>query len=256
MDYDKTCMAENYDAGRGQPVEALTRWLIAAEAHMGGQAVNHIVDAGCGTGRYSGVLADYFGATVLAVDPSEKMLAEARAKAFAGAVEFTAGSAESLPCEDGVADLVFMSMVFHHLRDRAAAGRECARVLRPGGHICVRNSTLEKVPDMAYSEFFPEVVAATRDEAPARADIIAAFTDAGAPLKAAEMLETELAADWQSYVERISLRADSYLARISDDAFERGLAAMRDKYPPGGGPAPVLDTIELFVFQKPLWETS
>ena len=133
------------------------------------------------------------------------------------------------------------------LPDNYDAGRgHPDRVLRPGGHVCVRNSTAEQVPHLAYTEFFPDVVAATRGVAPARIDIIAAFADAGAPLKASALIETELAADWPAYVERLSLRADSYLARLSDQAFAEGLEAMRVKYPPGTGPVPVLDEIEMF----------
>jgi SAM-dependent methyltransferase len=37
-----------------------------------------ILDLGCGTGRYSAAHADLFNARVIAVDPSLKMLAEAR----------------------------------------------------------------------------------------------------------------------------------------------------------------------------------
>jgi len=39
------------------------------------------LDIGCGTGRYSTALAAHFNAHVIAVDPSEKMLAEARKRA-------------------------------------------------------------------------------------------------------------------------------------------------------------------------------
>ena len=137
------------------------------------------------------------------------------------------------------------------LPDNYDAGRgHPERVLRPGGHVCVRNSTAVQVPHLAYTEFFHDVVAATRGVAPARTDIIAAFADAGASLKASALIETELAADWPAYVERLSWRADSYLARLSDQAFAEGLEAMRVKYPPGTGP--VLDEIEMFVFEKPL----
>ena len=66
------------------------------------------LDIGCGTGRYSMALAAHFNARVIAVDPSEKMLAEARKKATER-VRYERASAESLPLPDASIDMVFMS---------------------------------------------------------------------------------------------------------------------------------------------------
>src|SRR5215472_4082031 len=41
----------------------------------------------------------------------------------------------SLPLQDGCADLVFMSLVYHHFCDPSAVAKECHRVLRQGGHL-------------------------------------------------------------------------------------------------------------------------
>ena len=51
------------------------------------------------------------------------MLAVARPKPGNGLVEFRKGSAEALPLDDGRADMVFMSMVLHHLAESASRGR-------------------------------------------------------------------------------------------------------------------------------------
>jgi ubiquinone/menaquinone biosynthesis C-methylase UbiE len=57
------------------------------------------------------------------------MLDVARGKLQSNRVTFQAASAQSLPLAEGSADMVFMSMVFHHLDNRADVAKECRRIL-------------------------------------------------------------------------------------------------------------------------------
>lgn len=81
------------------------------------------------------------GVEVSGVDADPWMLATAVAKAKRAGVEatFTRGFAESLPYPDGAFDRVVSGLFFHHLAPdaKAAALREAARVLVPGGEIHV-----------------------------------------------------------------------------------------------------------------------
>jgi ubiquinone/menaquinone biosynthesis C-methylase UbiE len=90
-------------------------------------------DLGAGTGFLSeGLLAR--GLRVVAVDQSPAMLAElvGRLGSPAG-LETRQGTAEALPVADGEVDFVFANMFLHHVEDPAAALREMARILAPGG---------------------------------------------------------------------------------------------------------------------------
>jgi SAM-dependent methyltransferase len=107
-------MPTAYDAGRTYSPKVLTFWLDVVSQSVPNDGVSEILDIGCGTGRYSAALADHFDAHVVAIDPSEKMLSEARKKMSEG-IRYERASAESLPLPDGSVDMVFMSMVFHHL---------------------------------------------------------------------------------------------------------------------------------------------
>ena len=78
MNYDQTAIPSAYDAGRSYRPAVLELWLGKLDSAIGTKRIDNILDLGCGTGRYSATLSDHFGAEVVAVDPSEKMLSEAR----------------------------------------------------------------------------------------------------------------------------------------------------------------------------------
>jgi ubiquinone/menaquinone biosynthesis C-methylase UbiE len=133
MDYDKTEIAATYDKARALAPETVRLWQDLLSVHIDPDASSLVIDIGCGTGRFSELLAARFGVRVIAIDPSQKMLDQARRKPTAVGVDNRQGSAEALPLPDGCADLVFMSMVYHHLIDPTVAAGECRRVLRHGG---------------------------------------------------------------------------------------------------------------------------
>lgn len=118
------------------PIQRLHAWLLEQLDPLPGM---HVLDAGCGTGEDIRGLAVSVAPTGSAtgVDPSETMLAEARRRGEAARnpARFVRGTAERLPVDDGSIDLVRSERVLQHLTDPAAAVREMARVLRPGGRV-------------------------------------------------------------------------------------------------------------------------
>ncbi|HEX2646054.1 MAG TPA: class I SAM-dependent methyltransferase, partial [Candidatus Dormibacteraeota bacterium] len=109
MDYDAFEIASSYDKGRSVTPQALRQWREFLSTHVDRSAISLVVDLGCGTGRFSKLLASQFAAQVVAIDPSQKMLDQARGKQASGSVALQRASAEALPLKDGCADLVFMS---------------------------------------------------------------------------------------------------------------------------------------------------
>jgi SAM-dependent methyltransferase len=98
----------------------------------------HMVDVGSGAGFDSFVAATAVGPTghVVGVDMTHEMLAKSRATAGAlglDHVEFREGFAESLPVDDGWADVVISNGVINLCGDKRAVFDEIRRVLRPGG---------------------------------------------------------------------------------------------------------------------------
>ena len=93
-----------------------------------------VLDAACGTGRYSQYLAER-GHQVIGVDRSPAMLAKAREKLPES--EFREGDLEALPLPSGSVDLAVCALALVHLPEVGRAVAELARVVRPGGQVII-----------------------------------------------------------------------------------------------------------------------
>jgi SAM-dependent methyltransferase len=77
MDYDLTHIPAGYDRGRDHGPEFLGLWMTTIERHLHALNVRRILELGCGTGGFSEAFAIHFGAEVIGIDPSVKMLERA-----------------------------------------------------------------------------------------------------------------------------------------------------------------------------------
>lgn len=245
MDYDSTEIAASYDRARALTPEALSVWRRLLTQDIDREAISRAVDVGCGTGRFSKLLAAEFDCQVVGVDPSKTMLAEARRKLPGRDMIFREGSGEALPLPDGSVDLEFMSMVYHHFADAAAVARESRRVLRPGGFVCIRNSTRET--DFPHRRFFPSMETLIASDLPSRQDVLATFEACGFTILVSKVVKQIMAASWKDFVAKTTLRADSFLARLSDDEFQQGLVAMKNHEHLDGA---VVEEVDWFVFRR------
>ena len=157
-------------------------------------------------------------------------------------------SAPELPLPAGCVDLVFMSQIYHHLPDPAAVARECRRVLRVDGYVCIRTGTREN--NVVVPNFFPAVRAMLDAELPSRDEIRSNFAAAGFTPRHHEIVTEVVAPDWPSFARKSTLRADSFLARLPDTEFDQGMAAL-DAHRANINPAEaVTEEIDWFVFKK------
>ncbi len=245
MDYDKTSMPEGYDRGRTQLPGVRSMWMERVAEALGGHAISSIIDLGCGTGRFTQALADRFGAHVVGVDPSDKMLMQANAKPAHPRVAFVKGAGEKMPVANASADLVFSSMAFHHFVDPDQVAHELQRVLRAGGAVSIRNST--RANGSPYEQYFPNY-AQTLESLPTAAAIIAPLLRNGFRLSRHETVAHKMAESARDLAEKASHRADSTLVRLADADFERGLANMRAV--PESADGPQMIGVDLFTFFK------
>jgi SAM-dependent methyltransferase len=95
-----------------------------------------VLEVGCTTGHLTRELVARLGTgrRLTAVDESEAFLEEARARLGAG-VALQLGSPVGLPVDEGTIDLLVSNLALAGGPDPAAAAREVARVLAPGGRV-------------------------------------------------------------------------------------------------------------------------
>lgn len=115
--------ADVYDRMRPVYPDEAVAWLIGDPP-----GALDVLDLGAGTGILSRSLV-VMGHRVVAVDPSEPMLAVLRRQS--PLVDVRLGSGEDIPLDDRSVDAVVIGQAWHWM-NAAAAASEIARVLRPG----------------------------------------------------------------------------------------------------------------------------
>ncbi len=248
MDYDSTDIAATYDRGRDHGPEVLNLWMNVVSSYVQDQHVKTILDLGCGTGRFTEALASCFDAEVVGLDPSSKMLSQARAKQRDARVRYELGRAENIPLADDSVDLIFISMALHHFDDPAVAARECRRVLKPRATLFLRAGTRDRIPAYPYVDFFPESWPILETTLSPRASIREVFEGAGFTTFSEDLIVQEIAPDHVVYAEKIAAGADSVLARLPQKDFDAGIAALRSYARTNNGP--VTEPIDVLVFRS------
>lgn len=160
--------AGTYDHTRGPVgVEIIIGCLSKSPVPL---SLQHLLDAGCGTGNYSRVMIDHVQ-RIAAVDLNAAMLTHARSKfsvSQQNRIEFHQSGIDQLPFGPQQFDALMINQVLHHLDDDPASGypqtlktlEEFARVLKPDGVLVINicsHQQLEK--GFWYSELIPEQVA-------------------------------------------------------------------------------------------------
>jgi SAM-dependent methyltransferase len=110
-----------------------------AVADLAPQPGDAVADIGCGTGRALPALRETVGpdGTVIGVDLTEEMLAEATRRGRTAVATLLLADATSLPLATGKLDAVFAAGLVTHLPDPVAGLAELARVCRPGGRLAL-----------------------------------------------------------------------------------------------------------------------
>ena len=250
FDYDATDISRAYAAARALTDERARMWAAHLRRELQGHDVRAIIDLGCGVGRFSSLLREVFDARVYGIDPSQRMLATAIASPEAHLVMWLRASAEALPIAEGKIDLVFLYLVYHHLRDPLTALRECARVLSSSGHLLVINATVEMLDSLRWLPFFPSARHIDSARLPSRTKLSEVARDAGLTLIQQRAVSYPAAPNLSTYAEHVATRTFSTLHLVSDEEFSRGATEFRRYCIREDRGQPVEEMIDTFLFDR------
>jgi SAM-dependent methyltransferase len=219
-------LAEDYD--RLRPADE--NWwelvdVLMAEGDLRGRRA---LDVGCGTGLLALALAER-GVKVWGVDPSEEMLAQARATVGRRA-GLKLGRAESLPFKDGWFERVVLRLVVH-LVDRAQAFSEMARVLAPGGRAVLATYTPNHFEWFWLTSLFPEVRELDRARFPTPEMLVQELSAAGFDSARVRTVLQQTRLRREEALERIRGRYISTLRLLDEATFAAGLGRAERELP-------------------------
>jgi ubiquinone/menaquinone biosynthesis C-methylase UbiE len=246
IDYNGS-MSCNFDVGRGLSADARAVWHAALHPHLAD--AHRILDVGSGTGRFAVLLAEWFGAVVVGVEPAAGMRHVAATTARHPAVFYVGGRAEQLPIREASFTAALLSNVYHHIPNRSACALELCRVLRPGGRVLIRGAFAGRLGEITLFDHFPEAKVVC-EQFPSMEEAVDTFTGSGFILESVERVVQRTCSSLKELTARTRLRADTTLALMTDDAFNARQAALEQAAAAETEPTPVVDTLDLITMRK------
>lgn len=224
---DDERLAGVHQGGNEMPEESLRDWtrLIGSFALRPAPAV---VEVGAGTGMFCAAMARRLdGASVVGIDASAAMLAQARRVNAHPAVRYLLGAAEALPTGPGLFDLALLSRVIHHLPDRVRAARELARVLRPEGVAVIRTTFRDRLDALVY-DYWPRLRAVDATRFPSEAEVLEDFAAAGFTVREVLSFARPVTPGLRVYHARMAERPQSRFTRLTPAEFRQGLRRLEE----------------------------
>jgi ubiquinone/menaquinone biosynthesis C-methylase UbiE len=216
--------AARYDEQR--PLDANWWELFERLVELGGLSGRRVLEVGCGTGALAAALDERAGARVWAVDASEAMVEQARARG----VNARRASAERLPFKAGWFERVVMRMVVH-LLDRPRAFAEAARVLGPEGMLVVASEDPAHFEEVWFARYFPSVPAIDRARFPSAQELGAELAVAGLASVQLERFPQERTISRARALDLVESKAYSTFELLEPAEYEAGLARAREELP-------------------------
>src|SRR5207249_6188280 len=194
--------------------DGLAEWRRAIRRHRDPSPEMILVVIGGGTGQFAAAFSDWFGLSVVAVEPSAAMREQIPRT---GAIRVFEGDAGALPLPNESADAAWLSLVLHHLTDLTAAAHEIRRVLRPGAPVLIRQGFPGRLDGVELMRWFPETARAVADY-PSVTDTCDAFAAAGFEVVALEPVRETYATSLRDFLEQVATfrSADTTMRGLTD----------------------------------------
>jgi SAM-dependent methyltransferase/8-oxo-dGTP pyrophosphatase MutT (NUDIX family) len=206
-----------------------------------------VLDLGTGTGRFLGLLEAVTGAQrTIGVDLSLSMASRAALSEH----EIVLANVAALPFGSNSFDVVWASLVWHHVGDSAAACREVYRVLAAArGQLLLRTAFIDVESTGALFDYFPSAHRIQMSRYPEKKSLIQDLEAAGFSDIRHFRLTVPVASTFGEYVHKVRSRAYSILLALSDEEYFQGLSQMEADLVHGRA-SPVLLPCDLVVATK------
>src|SRR5438132_11108135 len=132
------------------------RWRRFLVSRLDIDPQDTVLDVATGTGAVARELLGSKGCTVVGLDQSPEMLAEARRR-LPSTVKLFEGSADALPFPDAAFDALTFTYLLRYVSDPGTTLRELARVVRPGGTIAGLEFGVPRGPSRVAWELYVRV---------------------------------------------------------------------------------------------------
>jgi hypothetical protein len=99
-----------------------------------------------------------------------------------------------------------------------------------------------------HRHFFPAILPLVARELPTRQEVRTVFETAGFTQATDAAVRQVVARNWASFAHKSSLRADSFLARLSDLDFETGMLSLRAHAAARRSDEHVVEDLDWYVF--------
>ncbi len=165
-------LGEGYNITRQADDYLAERMYALLQAEAG----KKYLDVGCGTGNYT-IALNQRGIQFTGIDPSEKMLSEARAKN--SSIKWLKGRVEELPFNNETFDGVLASLTLHHWQDIDRGFSEIKRVLKPGALFVIFTSSPAQMSSYWLNHYFPELMKKSSAQMPSEAFVTKALVKNG-----------------------------------------------------------------------------
>ena len=222
IDYDQ--ISQIYDDVRRADLDLINAFL----EHLQLNETSRVLDIGCGTGNYTGLLQKVTHAQLFGVDPSQGMLEKALLKN--PQITFRQAEAASLPFASDFFDFSYMIDVIHHIPDIAALFTEIERVLKPGGSLCIVTQSHQQIAARPIAQFFPGIIVADQQRYPDLPSIIEAGQAIGLVHARTDLSGVGDAIELgQPFLELVRKKGYSMLHLISPEEYSQGLEALEQR---------------------------
>lgn len=188
-----------------------------------------VLDVGCGTGRFPLGVSLQTKATIVSIDLSKDMLREAVKKAGAEKIFWVQVDGQRLPFKENCFDCVYMTLVLHHLEDKAAGLQELYRVLKKEGKCVIMTQSHSKIRRHIISDF-PGISAIDLKRFPSIPSAMEMMTKIGSTeAKTCRIERDEGRISLEDYLKSARKKYISTLALLTEEEFQKGIAIFEKK---------------------------